>query len=240
MRTCFGHVLPLLRERKAFRAGFRVLGGRIAALVILLSMTGSGVAAPPDSIADCSFLFRALKNDTNDAVHCTASGWKRPLHYSDEGSLSLYLYVGLGPPLGRRLYVNRQRDGDLLFLRAGREPGWPASEYAHFKVFERGGLSAWVFPFKKAESRNGSWSFLVAPGGRGERDQLRRASSGARRRPALARLLRSHAARGGPSPRRKRGRRPAARTPDPGDRAVKGRGSLSHRRTIAPMGCFED
>ena len=120
-------------------------------LVILLSMTGSGVAAPPDSIADCSFLCRALKNGTNDAVHCTASGWKRPLHYSDEGSLSLYLYVGLGPPLGRRLYVNRQRDGDLVFLRAGREPGWPASEYAHFKVFERGGLSAWVFPFKKAD-----------------------------------------------------------------------------------------
>ena len=150
-RTIPAILTTLPREMKVLRAGLKVLGRRIAVLVILLSMTRSGVAAPPDDrpIADCSFLCRALKNDTNGAVHCSASGWKRPPRYSDEGSLSLYLYVG--PPLGRRLYVNRQRDGDLVFLRAGREPGWPACEYPHFRVFERGGLSAWVFPFKKAD-----------------------------------------------------------------------------------------
>ena len=120
-------------------------------LVGLLAATRSGIAAPSGGgdMADLAFLASALRVGTNDVVHCSASGWQRPPRYSDEGSLSLYLYVG--PPLGRRLYVNRQRDGDLVFLRAGREPGWPASEYAHFKVFERGGLSAWVFPFKKAD-----------------------------------------------------------------------------------------
>ncbi len=132
-------------------AVFRSLGMRIAMLVGLLAATRSGIAAPSGGgdMADLAFLASAMRVGTNDVVHCSAGGRKRPLRYSDEGSLSLYLYVG--PPLGRRLYVNRQRDGDLVFLRAGREPTWPASEKAHFKVFERGGLSVWVFPFRKVD-----------------------------------------------------------------------------------------
>ena len=136
----------LLRECQMICRGLR-----IAMLVGLLAATRSGIAAPSGGgdMADLAFLASAMRVGTNDVVHCSATGRKRPLRYSDEGSLSLYLYVG--PPLGRRLYVNRQRDGDLVFLRAGREPGWPACEYPHFRVFESGGLSAWVFPFRKVD-----------------------------------------------------------------------------------------
>ena len=120
-------------------------------LVGLLATTRSGIAAPSGGgdMADLAFLASALRVGSNDVVHCSAGGRKRPLRYSDESSISLFLWMG--PPLGGSVYVNQQRDGDLVFLRAGREPGWPACEYPHFRVFERGGLSAWVFPFRKVD-----------------------------------------------------------------------------------------